>query len=576
MHLLPLHFRVCMAKAETNHIQPRSGSRSIVFYLLVLALVGIVPSFLFAGILIQRNQAAQESTVETLIVATSRSIVQAMEREIAANVTTLRVLAASPLLRMGDFETFYDTSKLALAETSANLFIVNPDFTTFASTRQPFDSPSSVTRDVKSSERAFESNEIVVTDLLLGAVSRQWVYNILLPVDLGPHGRKLIALNQPASNFAGALTSNSLPEGWNTALLDNDGRIIAATPGVGATGEVFAPFNAMTQGFALGWQHFDTKQGAALGVIQRSGTTGWRLVAWAPVWSISQPLLIAVLLLIAGGIVLLGLILAALFWGSRRIGSSVRGLARDARRLGAGEPVVAKPYPVSEIAEVSEALEQASEARQAAEREVRFLMRELAHRSKNQMTVIAAMAKQTARGATDLPSYVQAFERRILGLARSTDLLLTHGTAGVLLAELIEHHIEPFSPTAPERVTIAGPDIRLNGQAAQILGMAMHELATNAVKYGAFLDDEGHLSVTWDRVDDRLDLVWREKVARKIETSEHKGFGTTVLKSMVGGALDAQVERIGHDDGMEWRFAIPLAGIDPALAPAPAAEPDSE
>jgi two-component sensor histidine kinase len=565
-----------MAKAETNTIPARSGSRSIVFYLLVLAIVGIVPSFLFAGILIQRNQAAQESIVETLIVATSRSIVQAMEREIAANITTLRVLAASPTLRNGDFEGFYDASKLALAGSSANLFIVNPDFTTFASTRQPFDNPPIRTNDVESSQRAFESNEIVVTDLLLGAVSKQWVYNILLPVDLGVHGRKLIALNQPASNFAGALTANSLPEGWNTALLDTDGRIVAATPGVGATGEAFTPFNAMVQGFATGWQDFDTKQGAALGVIQRSGATGWRLVAWAPVWSISQPLLVAVLSLIAGGIILLGLILAALVWGSKRIGSSVRGLARDARRLGAGEPVVAKPYPVSEIAEVSEALEQASEARQAAEREVRFLMRELAHRSKNQMTVIAAMAKQTARGATDLPSYVQAFERRILGLARSTDLLLTHGTAGVLLSELIEHHIEPFSPTAPGRVALAGPAIRLNGQAAQILGMAMHELATNAVKYGAFQGDEGHLSVTWDRVGDHLELIWRETLVRMLETSERTGFGTTVLKSMVGGALEADVERICHDDGMEWRFAIPLAGIDPALAPAPANPADSQ
>ncbi|UXN74296.1 hypothetical protein N8D56_03460 [Devosia sp. A8/3-2] len=124
-----------MGKAETKTIQTRSGSRSITFYLLVLAFAGIVPSFLFAGILIQRNQAAQESIVETLIVATSRSIVQAMEREIAANITTLRVLAASPALRSGDYRSFYDTSVVALAGTNANLFIVNPDFTTFASTR---------------------------------------------------------------------------------------------------------------------------------------------------------------------------------------------------------------------------------------------------------------------------------------------------------------------------------------------------------------------------------------------------------------------------------------------------------
>jgi two-component sensor histidine kinase len=106
--------------------------------------------------------------------------------------------------------------------------------------------------------------------------------------------------------------------------------------------------------------------------------------------------------------------------------------------------------------------------------------------------------------------------------------------------------------------------------------MAVHELATNAVKYGAFLDDEGHLSVTWQRDGERLELVWRETLVRTLEASERSGFGTTVLKSMVGRALNAEVERIYHADGLEWRFAIPLAGIDPALAPAPADEPDSE
>ena len=121
------------------------GRRSIVYYLAALSLVSVVPSFLFAGILIQRNQAAQEATLETLIVSTSRSIVQAVEREIAANVTTLRVLAASPSLREGDYRGFYDRTKVALEQTQANLFIVNPDYSTFATTRLPFDSPPAVT-----------------------------------------------------------------------------------------------------------------------------------------------------------------------------------------------------------------------------------------------------------------------------------------------------------------------------------------------------------------------------------------------------------------------------------------------
>lgn len=535
-------------------------------YLVALVLISVVPSFLFAAILIQRYQVAQEDTVETLIIATSRSIVQAMEREITANITTLRVLAASPSLRDGDFRGFYDRSKLALDETDAHLFIVNPDLTTFASTRVPYDSPPSRASDEDAARRAFDSNSVVVTDMVFGNVSKRWVYNILLPVDLGPYGKKLIALNQQADNFASALSANSLPAGWNSALIDNDGRILAASAGVGTVGELLTSFDPMAQRFSVGWQHIETTTGTALGVIQRSATTGWRLVAWAPVWTITQPLMMALLFLVAGGFVVLGLIVAAMLWVSRRIGQSVRGLARDARRLGAGEPVTATPYPVAEIAEISEALAQASLDRQAAENEVRFLMREVAHRSKNQMTVIAAMAKQTARSADDLPGYVQAFERRILGLSRSTDLLLTHGRAGILLGELVESQIATFSPDDPARVSVGGPAIRINAQSAQIMGMAVHELSTNAVKYGAFSGDVGSLSVRWKLLDDKLDFIWRETVPGPLETSTRSGFGTTVLKSMVGRSLGADVQRLCHTDGIEWRFLIPLAAMDPDYA----------
>lgn len=552
-----------MAKLDNGKTPTKLGRRSIVYYLVALVLVSVVPSFVFAGILIQRYQAAQEDIVETLIVATSRSIVQAMEREIAANITTLHVLATSPQLREGDFRGFYHRSRLALEETNANLFIVNPDFSAFASTRVPFDSPDSRVGDEEAAQKAFETNSVVVTDLVFGNVSKRWVYNILLPVDLGIHGKKLIALNQQADNFASALSSNSLPDGWNSALLDNDGRILAASAGAGDVGAPLTAFDPMGQLYSVGWQHIETDTGTALGVIQRSATTGWRLVAWAPVWTITRPLMTALVFLVAGGFILLGLIVAAMFWVSRQIGKSVRGLARDARRLGAGELVTASPYPVSEIAEVSEALAQASIARQAAEQEVNFLMREVAHRSKNQMTVITAMAKQTARGAEDVPSYVQAFERRIMGLSSSTDLLMAHGREGVLLGQLVESQIAAFSPDDPARVTVSGPLMRLNAQAAQIIGMAVHELSTNAVKYGAFADDSGTLAVRWSIDGDKLDFNWRETVLGPLTTSERTGFGTTVLKSMVGRSLGAEVERICHDSGIEWRFAIPMAAIDP-------------
>jgi two-component sensor histidine kinase len=544
---------------------------SIAVYLLALALVTLVPGFLFAGTLMLRNQQAQEATVETLIVATTRSLVQAVEREINANITTLRVLATTPSLHEGDYRAFHAQTSRALETTRADLFVINPDMTTLLSTLQPFGLPVEPIADPGSAQRALETDEVVITNLVFGLITQDWMYNILLPVDLGRAGYKVLALTQQADNISQALLTNKLPEGWNTALLDEDGQVIAVSFGGGSTGDAFSAFDVMSQPFSTGWQRVETDGEAFMTVIQRSGLTGWRLVSWAPAAVITQPLTDAFLTLIAGGIVLALLIVLALFWVSKQIGSSVRGLARDARRLGRGEGVEAKPYPIAEIADVSAALADASAQRLSAEADVRFLMRELAHRSKNQMTVIAAMAKQTARGEDDVQHYVQSFEKRILGLASSTDLLLTHGRAGVELKELLEHQITPFAPADGNRVVIKGALVRLNAQAAQIMGMAAHELATNAVKYGAFSNDHGTLAVTWVLDGETLNLTWTEDSGRPVKQAsenERTGFGTTVINSMVGSALNATVERRCTGRGIKWCFAIPLASLHPDYAAA--------
>lgn len=563
-----------MAKIVSSAAVPRS--RSIVQYLSALALLTLLPSFVFAGVLLQRNHSAQESVLETLILATSRSLVQAVDREINANATTLRVLASSPDFYDGDFRAFHEQTVMALKDTGANLFVIDPDMTTLLSTRQPFSGQRVPTNDPESAKKAFDTKSLVITDLVFGAVSKQWVYNILMPMDLGRFGWKVVALNQRAENFSDTLLANKFPDGWFTALVDNDDRLIAASPSAVKTGDAFTLFDVMNQPLTSGWQQVETDDGPMRVVVQRSVLTGWRMVTWAPEGVIARPLLEAVTSLVVGGVLLAALVILGIVWVSRVIGSSVRGLARDARRLGLGEAVVARAYPVAEIAEVSQALEAASRQRLAAEREVNFLMREVAHRSKNQMTVIAAMAKQTARGADDIGTYVQAFEKRIMGLASSTDLLLAHGRAGVALGDLVEHQLAPFSPQDPARVNARGPDLRLNTQAAQTLGMALHELATNAVKYGALGTDKGHLSVDWTVADDALQLIWRETGVAMAPASDRVGFGTAVLKTMVARSLKAEVERILHDDGIEWRFSIPLAALDPDQGHAVGDSPEDE
>jgi two-component sensor histidine kinase len=96
--------------------------------------------------------------------------------------------------------------------------------------------------------------------------------------------------------------------------------------------------------------------------------------------------------------------------------------------------------------------------------------------------------------------------------------------------------------------------------------MALHELATNATRYGAFAEAEGRLELTWKTTDTTLAMRWREHLGRPLVVGERTGFGTTVLRTMVGGALGAQVDRVVHADGVEWVLNVPLAALDPSFA----------
>ncbi|MBI4924018.1 MAG: histidine kinase [Devosia nanyangense] len=549
---------------------PDRRPRPIAVYLFVLALVALVPAFAFSAVLLQRNSEAQERVVETLITGSARSIMQTVDREVVANISTLKVLATTESLLNGDLAAFYGRVKTALAGTSTYVYALDANYYSIVSTRGEFGAPPVLSGDIPSARKAFESRDVVVSGLVVGAASGAKVFNVLFPVFEGKLAPLVLGISRDVASLESALLSDKLPDGWNVAMVDSAGTIIAASSAegnAGKTGEHFALADVATldSSFRLVTLKADGQLYRA--AIRQSLLTGWTLIAWAPASLISQPLVDAVWSLAVGGLLLAAIVVLVVYWVTLQIGRSVRGLEADAKRLGTGQPVTARDYPISEIATVSAAIEEASRRRQQAETEVRFLMRELAHRSKNQMTVIAAMAKQTARGADSVPEFVQAFEKRIFGLARSTDLLLANGVVGVDLRELVTSQIDPFCPADSGRLTLDGPSIRLNTKAAQILGMAAHELATNAVKYGAFQTDSGRLEITWRRDLDVLHFDWRETAQNFTAPSDRRGFGTAVLENMVGRSLGATVERIVHPDGLEWRFEIPASAIDPNRGP---------
>ncbi|ODT48720.1 MAG: hypothetical protein BGO80_10565 [Devosia sp. 63-57] len=536
-----------------------------------LILVILVPAFAVALILLMRTNDAQDQVVRALTNATVQAMGHSVDREIAGMGTTLRVLSSDSALYEGDLAQFHDRGVEALAGTGTYLLAVDADMNQLLNTRVSYGEPLGKTSDDETAILARERGVATVSSLFFGQTAQSYVFNVWLPVS-NAGSTVLLALTQNAANLVPALQSRQMPAGWHAALVDRGNTIIAATSEAGLRIGDILPLRRETTTNASDWTEEVVNDQRVVTAEWRSGLSGWRIVAWASAAQVSRPLGESVLQLTAWGVAIALVASLIAFLLAQRIRRSVQGLQREARRLGRGEIVTAGQYPVAEITEISTTLAESSAQLQAAERDVRFLMRELAHRSKNQMAVIAAMAKQTARGTTDVPTYVQALERRIMGLARSTDLLLAHGRAGVGLSDLVDQQLAPFRP-ADGRILVSGPTIRINPQGAQILGMALHELATNATRYGAIADPGGQIRLDWRIADERLVLDWRETLSQPLPPPGRAGFGTTVLLSMVGGALGATVIHHDHADGVEWTLSIPLSALDPGFA---AVRPDED
>jgi PAS domain S-box-containing protein len=191
-----------------------------------------------------------------------------------------------------------------------------------------------------------------------------------------------------------------------------------------------------------------------------------------------------------------------------------------------------------------------------------FLMRELAHRSKNLLAVVKGMATQTARQSQTVEEFQLRFARRIHGLANSQDLLVRQNWKGAYLDELIRAQLEVFLDADGSRIRLKGPRVFLESEAVQNIGLALHELATNASKYGALSNAAGFIRVTW-RIDrkmakDRgLQLVWQENDGPPVMPPIRGGFGRMVIERMVGQALNGSVTLEFPSTGVVWRLEIP-------------------
>jgi PAS domain S-box-containing protein len=204
--------------------------------------------------------------------------------------------------------------------------------------------------------------------------------------------------------------------------------------------------------------------------------------------------------------------------------------------------------------------------RKAAEEHIEFLMHEISHRSKNLLMVIQSIARRTARTAGSLEDFERRFERRLQGLAASHDVLVSKNWQGAPLASLVRQQLVPFAEIQGSRIELAGPDVVVTAEAAQALGLAIHELATNAIKYGALSVPAGKVSVSWALQGDAgaaraLSLNWVEQGGPRVTPPQRKGFGHVVIGEMVERSLNGKVAMEFAAEGLNWSVSIPATNL---------------
>jgi two-component sensor histidine kinase len=198
-----------------------------------------------------------------------------------------------------------------------------------------------------------------------------------------------------------------------------------------------------------------------------------------------------------------------------------------------------------------------SETKQQEDR-LNFLLHELAHRSKNLLTVIRAAAHRVAASSTSVKNMLAGLEDRLMGLAASQELLVEIGQE-TELAELIQKQIAAFVPLNG-RVKIQGPRVVLGASATNTIGMALHELATNACKYGALSVIDGRISVSWTVKSGELFMEWSEHGGPLVSPPVHRGFGRNVIErsaEQLGGTAALAFD----PEGVRWRLRAPDTGL---------------
>ena len=549
-----------------NHllVRWRSLTAGVRAYMVGLALLTTLPLTIFSVLIVGELRSGELESVRQRTTGEAEAIARLVDRQLHDMVTTLLVLETSPELRSRDFGRFHSRAKAALVRSGWYMLVVNRQGQQLLNTRVDYGEKLGLTGNLESIEESVKSGRPYISDVFKGRTSGRFVYNVMKMVDApGVRDDELaLILTQDAPLLGSLIGDRPLPPEWSYALIDGDNDIVTSPNGKD-TGEPF-PAELLEEAKTVSMTGEELPAADMMTGYSRVGVTPWQVVVWGP----SNTAIGTVgttwrYLILAGiGFFLLSIVSAMVF--GRKLQSAIRLISERAEGVGRGEIVPPLYTGVTEIDQVSRVMSEASFDRNQAEERLQVVLREMAHRTKNVILVAQALVRQTARHTQDRDAFVKSITGRMGSFAHSLDLLTGNRASSPTFSKLITVQLDSFlEPGA--RLNTEGEDFDVDDDCVKEVGMLLHELATNAMKYGALSTPDGQLDLRWHgfRSEDGKEwirITWQEAGGPPPKEPDEKGFGSVLIQSTVSSLHGtAQCEYL--PEGICWTFEIPATMI---------------
>lgn len=534
----------------------RPKAHSTLFYLIAANLAVAVPVALMTTVLVVKYGASERAAMVNAMDQKAGEIAARVDQELAAQLMAGNWVATSPALESGDWARFYERARRSLTYYGEAILVATESGRQLVNTHARLDAPleADPPEQIAVSKRALAENAPVYSNVFFGRRAQKWLVNLVLPAACPTSERCVVKVSAGVDRIRRLLTLDNVPANYLVTAYDRDFNVIARNrddlrpPDGAALRQAIAgqPAGHLTQ----------ERPGEPLrAAYARTAQAGWYVAITAPEAELNRSIsdtlgnLVLEVLLLFSGATLVALLMA------RNIASSIHMLERAAL-----DPTHEVKSYVTEVNAVGAILrerarkiEEQKEKLEETIQRIHMLMRETLHKAKNQLQVIQSIATQTARNTSSPSEFVSRFSDRLHGLSRTQNLLVKSDYRGLTVRELLQDQI----PVGfRDRVDRIGPEVTVLPEPGLNLGMAFHELADNAIKFGALSAVAGAVTVTWglDPPTQSFFIEWVETGGPVVHEPVANGFGSVVVKTLVAASFSGKVDMRFPPDGFVWRL----------------------